>query len=262
MLNDKLTDPVLAALRNQYNAVLVSGSNLFDLQIELGNSTDIYYRPQYVAEKLFEQGYNVLRYSRSSGFSVYKYQSIKNKSDLDSVLNKANIANFIGNSAISPTEVIEIFRGFKTIASQKNAAPFVFIIDYVPHLTAHQNPTIEERIVAETINDITSLPAVKKSGNALIVYSHEDTNISSLLKGMHKVTYGYPSLDDYSHFIGLLRQRQDYAESAADAATLAKLSRGLTLTQIAAIFKEAKSKDKKVDKEDIIKQKKTNRADF
>lgn len=110
-----------------------------------------------MAEKLFGQGYSVLRYSRSSGFSVYKYQSVKNKSDLDTVLKKAGVANFIGNNAISPTEVIEIFRGFKNIATQKNANPFAFVIDYAPHLTAHQSPSIEERIVAETINDTGTL---------------------------------------------------------------------------------------------------------
>lgn len=255
MVTKKVKDPVLTALNNQYNAVLVTGSNLFDLQVELDNTKDIFYRPQYVAEKLFEQGYSVLRYSRSSGFSVYKYQSVKNKAELDTVLKKAGISNFIGNNAISPTEVIEIFRGFKNIATQKNANPFAFIIDYAPHLTAHQSPSIEERIVAETINDITALPAVKKSGNALLVYSHEDTNISSLLKGMYKVTYGYPTLEEYQHFITILQGRDDYAKSEVDAATLAKLSRGLNLTQIAAIFKEAKANNVLVQKENIIDQK-------
>nr|MBP7346776.1 hypothetical protein [Sediminibacterium sp.] len=71
MATNQIKDPVLTALNNQYNAVLVTGSNLFDLQVELENTKDIVYRPQYVAEKLFEQGYSVLRYSRSSGFSVY-----------------------------------------------------------------------------------------------------------------------------------------------------------------------------------------------
>ena len=255
MDKNRFTDPVLVAISNQYNAVLVTGSNLFDLQVELDNPKDIFYRPQYVAEKLFEQGYSVLRYSRSSGFNVYKYQSVKNKSELDTVLKKAGISNFIGNNAISPTEVIEIFRGFKNIATQKNVNPFGFIIDYAPHLTAHQNPSIEERIVAETINDITALPAVKKSGNVLVVYSHEETNISPLLKGLYKVTYGYPTLEEYQHFINILLSREDYAKTDVDAGILAKLSRGLNLTQIASIFKEAKANDVMVQKESIINQK-------
>jgi DNA replication protein DnaC len=255
MAYNQITDPVLIALNNQYNAVLVSGSNLFDLQVELNNPKDIFYRPQYVAEKLFEQGYNVLRYSRSSGFSVYKYQSSKNKSELDTVLKKAGISNFIGNNAISPTEVIEIFRGFRNIAGQKNENPFAFLIDYAPHLTAHQNPSIEERIVAETINDISSLPAVKKSGNVLIVYSHEEANVSSLLKGMYKVNYGYPTLEEYQQFITILQSRDEYAKSEVDVNTLAKLSRGLNLSQIASIFKEAKAKNEVVKKDNIINEK-------
>lgn len=98
MVQHHQTDPVIKALNNQYHAVLVTGSNLFDLQVELDNPTDIFYRPQYVAEKLFGQGYNVLRYSRSSGFSVYRYQNVKNKSELDTVLKRAGISNFVGSN--------------------------------------------------------------------------------------------------------------------------------------------------------------------
>ncbi|WKZ64146.1 MAG: ATP-binding protein [Saprospiraceae bacterium] len=255
MAQHQQTDPVIKALNNQYHAVLVTGSNLFDLQVELNNPTDIFYRPQYVAEKLFGRGYNVLRYSRSSGFSVYRYQNVKNKSELDTVLKRAGISNFVGSNTISPTEVIEIFRGFKTIAGQKNTDPFAFIVDYAPHLTAHQNPSIEERIVAETLNDITTLPVVKKSGNVLVVYSHEEANQSSLLKGMYKVSYGYPILEEYEHFISILQSREEYAKADVDIPTLAKLSRGLNLTQIAAIFKEAAANHQVVGKENIISEK-------
>jgi len=249
-------DPVLEALNNQYNAVLVSGSNIFDLQVELDNPNDIFYRPLYVAEKLFQKGYNVLRYSRSSGLSVHRYRNVKNKSKLDTVLKRAGISNLLGNNSISPTEVVEIFRGFKHIASQKNENPFVFIIDYIPHLASHQTTSNEERIVAESINDIASLPVVKKSGNAIVVYAHEEGNLSSLLKGLYKVNYGYPSLKEYEHFIGILLNRtEEFASSDVSTENLAKLSRGLNLTQIAAIFKEAKAKNIMVTKEAILEEK-------
>ena len=251
-----IKDPVIEALENQYNAVLVSGSNIFDLQVELDNPKDIFYRPLYVADKLFKEGYNVLRYSRSSGFNIHRYQSVKNKSQLDTVLKRAGISNLLGNNTISPTEVIEIFRGFKRIASQKNENPFVFIIDYAPHLASHQTSSNEERIVAESINDIASLPTVKKSGNALVVYAHEEGNLSSLLKGLYKVNYGYPTLVEYEHFIGILLSRtNEYASSDVDCKNLAKLSRGLNLTQIAGIFKEAKAKKIKVTKDAILEEK-------
>ncbi len=249
-------DPVIKALEHQYNAILVSGSNIFDLQVEINNSDDIFYRPLYVAEKLFESGYNVLRYSRSSGFHVHRYQNVKQKSQLDTILKRTGISRLLGNNSISPTEAIEIFRGFKKIASQKHENPFVFIVDYIPHLASSNNASNEEKIVAESINDIASLPTVKKSGNALIVYAHEEGNLSSLLKGLYKVNYGYPTLEEYEHFIKILLKRpEEYATSDVDSKSLAKLSRGLNLTQIAGIFKEAHTTKSLVTKEAILKEK-------
>ncbi|MBK8370404.1 MAG: ATP-binding protein [Saprospiraceae bacterium] len=255
-MSNNISDPILNAIQCQYNAILVTGSNLFDLQVEVGNSTDLFYRPLYIAEKLFEMGYHVLRYSRSAGFSVHKYSQVKDKSSLDTILKNSGIFQHLGSNSISPTEVIEIFRAFKKIASAKHQNPFVIIVDYVPHLASQQSPTIEERIVAETLNDIASLPAVKKSANILVVYAHEDGNISSLLKGLYKVSYGYPTSDEYEQFINIISNRpNEFGATDADIMTIAKLSRGLTLSQIANLFIEAKSKDKKVTISQINEEK-------
>lgn len=255
-MNKQNVDPTLKALQNQYNAILVAGSNIFDLQVELDNPRDIFYRPLYVAEKLFEQGYHVMRYSRAGGLSIHRFSQIKNKAELDSVFKKMGITNLIGNNSVSPTEVIEIFRAFKHMASIKHSTPFAFIIDYIPHLVSNQSPTVEERIVAESINDMASLPSVKKSGNAIIVYSHEEGNLSSLLKGLYKVNYGYPTIQEYEHFIEILGGRpDDYATTKVDNKTLANLSRGLNLNQIASIFKEAKAQHKEVTVHEIISEK-------
>lgn len=50
-------------------------------------------------------------------------------------------------------------------------------------------------------------------------------------------------------------KREEYAKSDVDIPTLAKLSRGLNLTQIAAIFKEAAANHQVVGKENIISEK-------
>jgi AAA+ superfamily predicted ATPase len=251
----KHLDPVLQAFAEKHHSILVSGSNIFDLQIELNNDRDIFYRPYYAAEKLFEQGYYVLRYSRSGGFSIHRYNEIKNKSDFDDILKKTGLQDFLGCKPISPTEVIEIFRGFKKVAEGKYKNPFTFIVDYMPHLSSRDSSSNEERIVAETLNDLTFLPKVKKSGNLLLVYAHEECNLSSLLKGMYKVNYGYPSLPEYEHFINIISNRDEYANPDLDYSTMAKLCRGLTLSQIDSIFKAAKVNNQQVTKEHIIAEK-------
>ena len=122
-------DAVLAALENKHHAILVTG-NIFDLQVEQGTNS-LYYRPMYLAEKLYEQGKLVLRYSRSSGLSIHRYADIKNgKKTLDDVIQRTGLNKFAGNRDISPTEVVEIFRGFKSIATSKFSVPFACCLNF------------------------------------------------------------------------------------------------------------------------------------
>ena len=248
-------DIALEAINNKHHALLVTG-NLFDLQVEKGND-NLYYRPLYLAEKLHTEGKFVLRYSRSSGLSVHRYgQSLKDKNILDEILLKTGLNKFIGNKIISPTEVVEIFRGFKAIATTKYSISFVILIDYAPHLSAEHNSSPEQQIVAETINDIASLPSVQKAGNVLVVYSHEEGNLSSLLKGLQQIKYSYPDTEEYEQFFTILKNRSDdYAETSLSIKELARLARGLNLSQLAALFKEAKVKNQMVDKNMVISEK-------
>lgn len=48
MATNQVKDPVLTALNNQYNAVLVTGSNLFDLQVELERMPEDIFLPTSV----------------------------------------------------------------------------------------------------------------------------------------------------------------------------------------------------------------------
>ncbi len=248
-------DAVLAALENKHHAILVTG-NIFDLQVEQGTNS-LYYRPMYLAEKLYEQGKLVLRYSRSSGLSIHRYADIKNgKKTLDDVIQRTGLNKFAGNRDISPTEVVEIFRGFKSIATSKFSVPFAIIVDYAPHLTALQSADREMQIVAETISDIANLPSVQKAGNVLVVYAYEENNLSPLLKVLHKVHYSYPGLNEYEQFFMTLSERkEEFAECSLSVKEAARISRGLNLTQLASLFREAKSRNKPVAMNEIIAEK-------
>ncbi len=248
-------DQALKAIKEKHNCLLITG-NIFDLQVEPGSNV-LYYRPLYLAEKLHEQGKFVLRYSRSTGLSIHKYATIKKeKNVLDDVLQRTGLNKFVGNRDIRPTEVVEIFRGFKSIATAKHSVPFAFIVDYVPHLTSSQNADREMQIVAETISDIANLPSVQKAENLLIVYTYDETNLSPLLKVLHKVHYSYPDVREYEEFFAILAQRgDDFASTKLVPKDAARLARGLNLTQLASLFKEAKVKNVSVTKNEIIEAK-------
>lgn len=248
-------DAALNALENMHHAVLITG-NIFDLQVENGNNA-LYYRPLYLAEKLYEKGKFILRYSRSSGLTIHRYNDIKeNKKVLDDVLQRTGLNKFIGNKDISPTEVVEIFRGFKAIATNKYSVSFAIIVDYVPHLTSSQSADREMQIVAETISDIANLPSVQKAGNLLVVYAYEENNLSPLLKVLNKVTYSYPGIKEYEQFFTIISSRKDeFANTDLSVQEAAKLSRGLNLSQLASLFREAKSQNKTITKNEIISEK-------
>lgn len=255
LISETKKDAALDALENMHHAVLITG-NIFDLQVEAGTNA-LFYRPLYLAEKLHEQGKFVLRYSRSTGLSIHRFAEIKKeKKTLDEALQRTGLNKFIGNKDISPTEVVEIFRGFKTIATNKYSVPFAIIVDYVPHLTSGQSADREMQIVAETISDIANLPSVQKAGNALIVYAYEETNLSPLLKVLYKVSYSYPGLNEYEQFFKILSERKDeFAATDLTIKEVAKLSRGLNLTQLSSLFREAKSQIKSIGKNEIITEK-------
>lgn len=245
--NALLGDPVFRACKNGRHAILVTG-NYFDLHID--NDGSLFYRPLYIAERLHKENNLVLRYSRSSGLSIHRpKETFKNKGQY-SVIKKFNLEPFLERT-ISPTEVIELFRSFKEILTSKNKVSVTVIIDYSTHLTSNHSPSIEERIVAETINDISNLPVTKKYKNSIIVYAHNTATLSNLVKeSLYHVTYGYPDLKTYERFFEIMKERtNEFAFTEMSPSDLAKLCRGLQLTQIADEFREALILKKEITKE-------------
>lgn len=248
-------DIVLEAISNKHHAILVTGS-MFDLHVDAMDS-NLFFRPLYIAEQLYKQGKVVIRYSRSSGLSVHRYHEMKaGKSDLDAILERAGIKKYLGNNTITPTEVVDIFRGIRALATVKNKAPLVFLVDYIPHLASSQNGTPEQYIVAESINDMAMLPSVQKAGNILVVYAYDESNLSPLLKYLHKVVYGYPSLEEYHQFFELIRKRsEEFASCELSPTSASKLAKGLTLAQLAALFREYRVNNRPVSKEVLLAEK-------
>lgn len=246
-------DPILEAFKEGHTSVLATG-NVFDFQYDKDKHSVIY-RPFFVAEKLFEKGYFVLRYSRSSGLSVYRENDVKKRSELNDILRKMRISNFLSATDISPTEVVEVFRSFKTIATTHFDTPFLIMVEYTPHLCGHDG-SVEERIVAEAMNDIACLPKATKSGNFFVAFANDECGLSPLLKNMHRVNFGYPTIDEYQDFINHILTKGGYADVDVSIPELVKVCRGLQLRQIESIFKAANVKGQCVTKEHILAEKK------
>lgn len=247
-------DPIIKAFQEGHNAVLATG-NVYDYQMNLEEGTAIY-RPYHAAEYFFNKGYYVLRYSRSGGLTIYREKDIRKRGELNEVLKKTGLNDYVGAKDISPVEAIEVFRGFKVIATTHFDTPFFIVIDYISHLCGHDG-SIDERIIAETFNDISCLPLAKKSGNYVLAFDNAENTLSSLLKSMHKVHYGYPSLEESEKFVEqLVKKKEEYAESDISAKEIAKSCRGLQLRQIDSIFKAAKRNGQKVAKQQILEEKK------
>jgi AAA+ superfamily predicted ATPase len=245
-----IVDPVLQSFEMMHHAVLCTG-NIYDFQVDQ-DSDCIFFRSNFLAEKLYLKGYAVLRYCRSSGFSVYNYTELKKdkKDILNEILQQNGILNLLNQGGISPTEVVEMSRSFIKIASRKHKIAFAIIIDYAPHLISANNPSNEEKIVAEAINEIANRPSVQKSGNLLIVYANAATDLPWLVKNLYTVHYTYPLLAEYAKFFSILKARTDeFAETDLSSQECSLLARGLRLSDLKSLFTEYRVKNEKITTE-------------
>lgn len=250
-----INDPALVALAERHHALLLTG-NIFDLAVE-ETSMNLFYRPLYLAEKLFEQGFFVLRFSRSSGFSIHRHNEYKHRAILDEIIQRTGLQRLLSTKEIRPTEVIELFRAFRTIGSNTYAHPFAFIIDYAPHLVSDHSADIEMQIVAEAINDIACQPSVQKSGNCLLVYAHSESDLPTLFTALYKIHYAYPATEAYEKFFEIVASRSDeFAKTDLSPKECARFSRGLNLMHLASLCKELKAKDKRITDVRLLQEKK------
>lgn len=246
-------DPIMRALYEGHRSIRATG-NIFDLQWDSQNNR-VVYRPYYVAERLFEKGYNVGRYSRSSGFTVYREKDVKNPGELNNMLRKYGLIEFKGRKEISPTEVIDFFRCISRLLPTEQETPFALILDYFDNLCGCAS-SVEEMIIIETVNNITCLPKFSNSGNCVIAFDTKNNNLSPLLKNMHQVDYGYPTLEEYQATIEYLGTKKDYAKIDLKSFDLAKVCCGLTLSQTGGILKAAKANEQTVTRSLINNEKK------
>lgn len=249
-------DKIIESLTGANHAVVAKG-NVFDYHLE-PNKMDIFYRPNYHADYFYNSEFVVIRYSRSSGLIIYRHdETIKKYPQLKELLNSSNLNGFLNKASIDSSEVVTIFRIFKMMMVKNHEVPITLILDFSEHLISKQSPTIETQIVEESLTEIVYLPSSIKSGNKLLLYANSVHDFPTLLAAVPQVDYQFPDISVYEQFLTIMAGRNEFAKCENDLSETARSLKGLTLSNVASIFKNAKSQNLTVGVNTILKEKQT-----
>ncbi len=130
-------------------------------------------------DQLYEQGYIVIRYSKSQGGRIHRYSSLgpKDKQAVDSRLNAVGILPLVNKDEHNtPGETQKFFRSVSRLLQlpASEAESIAVVIDYSEHLApavqTSAAATDENTFVAESLHTLANAPALRKSKNLLICF--------------------------------------------------------------------------------------------
>lgn len=260
-------DPLLRAIAAGHAALLVTG-NVHDFT-QVGQ--EILYRPQLIADLLYEQGYTVIRYSRSLGGRVHNYSGLdpKEKQAIDSRLNAVGLLQLVNREGQNgPEEIRNFFRAVARLLQLQavEAKPVAVIIDYAEHLApaVHTSAAApdESTFVAESLHTLANAPALRKSKNLLICLVREGLQ-NSLLSDLYRVELPFPDEPQTKAFIELALTRRDSKggaqygplEEGFSEQELARLTRGLRLRDVEAMLREARAQKTPLSRSRVLEAK-------
>lgn len=247
-------DPVIAAVKRGHAAIMVTG-NYRDHTI-VGDR--VYNRPAYLESQLDEE-FVVMHYSRSRGFCARSLSCLdpKKLKIVQTQLRNAGLHQLLERRQEgSPEETMQVFRGFARLLMVPggDCIRYAAVIDYTENLAPNVNSAAaaanEQTFVAESLHNMASSPALKKSGNALICIVQAGKQ-NSLLNDLYRVDYDFPSQDAALIYIQTVldKTNDDGApefprlEEGLSPEELARITRGLPLKNIERMFTEARDSD-------------------
>lgn len=256
-MSNSTNDLVLKTIDKGHHTIRANGQ-IFARMVEQ-NEMRIYHREFYIYEQLFRRGFVVMTYCRSEGLNAFRYDLFEGdkKASVDKDLNTCGLMRFLSRNSIDEEELVNVFRGFKLLATEKTNSTYAIIVKYLPHMiNTSENGSIEEKIVAETLNELSILPSVERNGNVVLVMDHGERE-NELTKRYKTVRYGFPSLEEYEALYMIMRDQKDkYAKFDLTPVEMAKLSKGLSIAEIIKLFKEQKLIDGHVDLRELSSAKK------
>ena len=264
------TDPLMKAISAGHAAVFVTG-NIHDFTL-VGD--EIAYRLELIMDQLYEQGFIVIRYSKSQGGRIHRYSSLnpKDKQVIDSRLNAVGllpILNKDGNN--TPEETRNFFRSVSRLLQlpASEVKPIAVVIDYSEHLApavqTSAAATDEHTFVAESLHTLANAPALRKSKNLLICFVRDGLQ-NILLNDMHRVDYTFPDETQTKAFInktlnGLdANDKPQYGplEKGLTEQDFARLTRGLRLRDVEAMLREARAENMPLNRNHVLEAKATS----
>jgi SpoVK/Ycf46/Vps4 family AAA+-type ATPase len=248
-------DPLMKAISAGHVAILVTG-NIHDFTL-VGD--EIAYRPELILDQLYDQGYIVIRYSKSQGGRIHRYSSLnpKDKQAVDSRLNVIGILPLLNKDGHNtPEEIRSFFRSVSRLLQLpvNEAKPVAVVIDYSEHLAPAVQTSAaaadEHTFVAESLHILANAPALRKSKNILICFVRDGLQ-NALLNDMHRVEYTFPDETQTKAFILNILNRSDAngkpqygpLEKGLTEQDFARLTRGLRLRDVEAMLREARAEN-------------------
>lgn len=258
------TNPLARAIAGGHCSLLVTG-NLHDLCLEDHRIT---YRPQFIVDWLFEQGYLVIRYSKSQGGRIHKYTSLtpEDKKAVDSRLNAVALTPLLHQECQNNSEEIhKFFRAVSRLLQLQNGEnkPIALVLDYTEHLAPRVDTSAaaaeEHTFVTETLHYLAKSPALRKTGNLMICMVRDGFQ-NSILNDLEKVEYSYPDEQQTKAYIEFALDQKDEAEKPKygslpdilNAEELARLMRGLRLQDIENLLREARGIGVQLDQNQVL----------
>lgn len=260
-------DSIIRAIGSGYRAIVAIG-NIYDFILDNGT---IVFLPYSIAEKLFEMGYVVLRYSRSTGAYIHRYSDMEpsRAREVDSRLRAVGIEIFIKRERdTTADEIQQFFRGVNRLlmTNANDKLCFALLVDYTEHLAPAVSTSAaaseEHTFVAESLHSLAMSPALHKSPNVLVCFTRDGFQ-NTLLNDLYRTEYRYPGENETKDFAELIAARNNregenpYAplEPHLNSEEFGRLTRGLRLRDIEALFREAKADNLPVNRDRILSAK-------
>jgi len=254
---EKFDNPIIKLINSGIQAIMLDGNDR-DYMV---HNHQTYYKPFFIYNDLTNKGYHTLIFSKSSGLQLFSSKNQQTPSEVTKILSRHGLKL---NSVPQENEIVSSFRSFQQLLLTKHEnVKFVLVLDYTEHISPSfhtASAASEEAIcVTETIHSLSTNPRLKKSENVLICNVGREDLHNSLLNELYKYTFSYPNEKETKEFIDILQQRsQDpttkYAQIDEQISTteFSRLIKGLKLSDIEDIFKEAKFRNQKVDRSLIL----------
>lgn len=240
-------------------ALLVSGN----MQDYLMVGDEPKYIPVYLLTELRNASYDIISFAKGAPPNIHglKQMPVERQKALVASLQKAGLHPLPDGGELEEPQKLRSFlnklrRWLLTPASDFRR---LLHIDYIEHLTGNGQAgmeTPEEIILLEFLHSLAISPALKKSGNVVLLYLY-DGDVPPKLQDYYQIEVPYPAAKQTEMFIQYLLKRDGYAKLASELTIerLAELVKGLPLKSTERMFRHAAARSEQITQSMAVHEK-------